>query len=132
MFILRDGGEPPPFPDSCTLILLMLLLILLWWGWQIRRFKARKSSRVSAVTASRVAAFALASCYSGTLLTGLFAMMAVLYRMNGSTEYVREQAMSVALSALTSLALAVGGMVVERWCRLNRSDDTARSARAWS
>ncbi|MFT0847388.1 DUF3180 domain-containing protein [Actinomycetaceae bacterium L2_0104] len=127
MFLLRNGREPPPFPAATALVLVIALAVLLWWGWQIRRFKARKSSLISAASASRIAALALASSYSGALLAGMFSMMAVVYWMNGSTEYIREQVTVLGLAALSSLALTIGGLVVERWCRLDDSDDAVQS-----
>lgn len=130
MFMLRDGREPPPFPVVAAAVPVVVLLILLWWGWQIRRYTAGKPSRLSAVAANRVAALALACSYSGVLLTGLFTLMAMLYWLSGSTEYIRGQVLSVGLTALASLGLAIGGLVVERWCRVDENDDELRGAPA--
>ena len=127
MVILRGGGDPPHFPMACAFVLLVELVLLLWCGRQVRRFTSRQSSRVSAVTASRVAAFALAACYSGMLLLGLFAMLVMLYWTSGSTEYIRDQVLSVGLAALASFGLVIGGLVVERWCRLDDSGDDVAS-----
>ncbi|MBE6484468.1 MAG: DUF3180 domain-containing protein [Actinomycetaceae bacterium] len=93
-------------------------VFLLALGWQVRRRRAGKQSRLSALQCARVAVLAQASSRAGALLAGVVGAFTVACLQDRGSAYLHWQATASLWTAAASLLLVVAGAVVETWCAL--------------
>jgi hypothetical protein len=117
------GGLAPPLPWTAALGTLALSAVVIAAGLPVRRWvSGRRERPLDPLVAARTVVLAKAAAYSGAVLAGWYAGqgLILLPEMVG----VRRTRLIVAgLCVLAAIALAVSGLVVQRWCRVPPSDD---------
>ena len=118
----RAGGIPLPVPWMTTVALVVLTGTVLIAGREVRRWmQGRRSRPLEPIVAARIAALAKAAAYAGGVLAGWYAaqVVVILPDVNGQR---RERFVLGALATLGAAALALAGLVAQRWCRLPPQD----------
>jgi MFS family permease len=101
-------------------VVAVIVAVAAWTTW--RQLQQRRSWLEPQKAVNRLA-LARASAYVGALVAGGYAGYAVSW-LGLSSELVGEQALRAAFAAVAGVAMVVGGLVLERACRV-RSDDDA-------
>jgi ABC-type Fe3+-siderophore transport system permease subunit len=128
--LIRRGGTRPPLPWPAALGPAVVAVVVLVLARDVRRaVRGEKPAGrpVDPLTAARVAVLAKASAYAGGLLTGWYVAQAVAL-LTQLTSGRRDRLIVAALTALACAALAVAGLVAQRWCRLPPDDDETAAA----
>jgi hypothetical protein len=115
------GSAPLSTPWTAPAGILILAGVVLLAGLEVRRWvTGRRERRLDPLVAARVAVLAKAAAYTGGMLIGWYLAQAVVVLPdlvgNRRTRFI----MSL-ISALTAVALAVAGLLAQRWCK--RPDD---------
>ena len=117
------GGLGPPLPWTAALGTLVLCAGVIAAGLPVRRWVAGRRERpMDPLAAARTVVLAKAAAYGGALLAGWYAGQALI--LLPDLVGVRRARFVVAVfCAVSAIALAVSGLLVQRWCRVPPSDD---------
>ena len=121
--LVRGGHSPVPFPIVAALIPLAVAIYLSWEGWQVRRLKKRKRTRLSPLGAARVLVLAWSCSRGGSVLAGASGALALMYSYAGSSHYVTIQVIALLTTGATNVLLVAAGLVVEHWCRIDDDEE---------
>lgn len=122
--VLDGHGWAPASPSLLAIAVMVGLAVLVaWMGWNVRQFARGKRPGLDPVVAGRTVALATAAAWTGALLAGWYLgnVGAVADRLSHAP--VREAALGSGLAALAGVALAVAGLLAERWCEVPPGDD---------
>jgi hypothetical protein len=117
------GGMAPPLPWTAALGTLVLGAGVVAAGLPVRRWvSGRRERGLDPLMAARTVVLAKAAAYGGAVLTGWYAAqgLIVLPDLVGDR---RTRFIVAGICTATAIALAVAGLVVQRWCRIPPSDD---------
>jgi hypothetical protein len=118
-----QGNRPPPLPWTVVLGTGALALAVLAAGWEVRRtVRGRAARPVSPLVAARAAVLAKAGAYGGALLAGWYVAQGLVLLPDLVGER-RERFVVAAVATAAAVALAVAGLVAQRWCRVPPPDD---------
>lgn len=93
-------------------------------GWQVRRFRdGVGEATMSPLRAARTLVLGQAAALTGAALTGWYTAIVLVLLPAADIESQRGRIWPFALHAVVALALAVAGMVVQRWCRVRPRDE---------
>jgi ABC-type Fe3+-siderophore transport system permease subunit len=127
----RQGGSRPPLPWAAALGPAIVAIVVLVLARDVRRRVRGESTgarRLDPLAAARVAVLAKASAYAGGVLAGWYVAQG-LQLLTQLTSGRRDRLVVAAVTALASVALAVAGLVAQRWCRLPPDDDDTGGVR---
>jgi hypothetical protein len=104
-------------------VMVGLAVLVTRMGWNVRQFARGKRPGLDPVVAGRTVALATAAAYTGALLTGWYLgnVGAIADRLSHAP--MRQVALGAGLAALAGVALAVAGLLAERWCEVPPDDD---------
>ncbi len=122
---LLEGRGATVLPPSALswLVLLAIALGVGAAGWNVRQFTRGKRPGLDPILAARTVVLATAAAYTGALLSGWYAGHILLVLGDLAFAGRRAVAVAAAIALLASVALAVTGLVVERWCRVPPPED---------
>lgn len=116
------GGLPPPLPWTAALGTFALSAAVISAGLPVRRWvSGRRERPVDPLMAARTVVFAKAAAYGGAVLAGWYAGQGLVL-VPDLVGARRSRLIVAGLCFLTAIALAVSGLVVQRWCRVPPSD----------
>lgn len=93
-------------------------------GWQVRKFRdGTPSPSMTALRAARTLVLGQAAALTGAALSGWYAAIVLVLLPDADVESQRSRLWPFALHVVVALALAVAGMVVQRWCRVRPRDE---------
>ncbi len=121
---VSNGRELPTLPWTAPAVMLLLAGTVLALGWPVRRWTTGERDRpLDPLRAARTVVLAKASQYSGAILSGWYAAQ-VLALLPTADVAVRRALLVRALLSLLSAVVVWGvGWLVERWCRVDLTDD---------
>lgn len=99
--------------------------LLLAGAWYMYDRVHRKQRRVDGLTAVRLLALAKASALVGALVAGIYAGVAVHFVPAFDTPDGRERVVRGIITAVAALVVVVGGLLLERACKVPKSPDDA-------
>lgn len=114
-----------PVPLLSSVVVLLIAGVVLSMGWTVRQYTQGKRPGLDPLLAARTVVLAKASAYTGALLTGWYAAHVLVVLGDLEIPARRDLAVSAGAAALCTVALAVVGLVVERWCEVPPPDDEA-------
>lgn len=118
------GRELPTVPWSAPGVILVLAAVVLALGWPVRRWTHGHRDRpLDPLRAARTVVLAKASQYSGALLTGWYAAQVLVLLPTADVAARRALLVRAGVSVLSAVLLWVVGWLVERWCRVDLTDD---------
>ena len=112
-----------PIPALAWLVILLIAAVVLGLGWNVRQYTRGKRPGLDVLIAARTVVLATAAAYTGSLLTGWYAAQILVTVGDLQIESRRDVALSAAIAVGAAIALAVVGLVVERWCEVRPPDD---------
>lgn len=119
-----NGRELPTLPWSAPAVTLLLAAAVLLLGWPVRRWtKGKRDQPLDPLRAARTVVLAKAAQYSGALLSGWYAAQVLALAPTADVAVRRSLLVRAAASLLAAAALWVVGWLVERWCRVDLTDD---------
>ena len=119
-----NGGELPMVPWTAAAVMLVLAAVVLALGWPVRQWtKGRRERPLDPLRAARTVVLAKASQYSGALLAGWYAAQVLALLPTADVESRRAVLVRAVVSLLSAVVLWVVGWLVERWCRVDLTDD---------
>lgn len=129
-----ERGSDTVKPPLLAILAIAVLTVALWRsGWQVKEALAERASthrhddsdqpvqystELDPIRASRVLALARACSRAGALFSGWFIGHATLLWADWAIQIRREALLIALLGIIATVALAVVGVLVERWCRL--------------
>jgi hypothetical protein len=123
-----DGSPPLSTPWTAPAGILILAGVILVAGLEVRRWVAGRRERpLDPLVAARIAVLAKASAYTGGMLVGWYAAQAVVLLLPGLVGDRRGRFIISLVSALAAVALAVAGLLAQRWCRRPKDDEGQRT-----
>ena len=122
--ILEGGGRDLPSTSWLAVFIFVALgLGLLLAGRPVRRLVAGRAARaLNPLYAARVLAMAQAAALAGAAFVGWYAAQILLLLPDADIPSQQLQILVLGVLALAAAGLAVVGLVVQRWCRLDEPD----------
>lgn len=113
-------------PVLAALVMLGIAAVIARLGWNVRQYVRGKRPGLDPLLAARTVVLATAAAYTGAILTGWYSghVLVVLSRLGHPP--LRDFAVQAGVCALGAVALAVVGLVAERWCEVPPPDDDER------
>ncbi len=126
-----DGRELPALPWTAPAVLAVLAIAVLAFGWPVRRWTAGHRDRaLDPLRAARTVVLAKSAQYSAALLSGWYAAQVLVLIPTADVESRRALLVRAAVSLLCAIGLWVAGWLVERWCRIDLTEDDEPPAAA--
>ena len=130
--LLARGGDLVPRPPVLAGVLLVVMGgLVLWLARPVRQYlRGLATKPLDPLRAARTVVLAHAAALTGAAAAGWYAgQLAVVLT---GLDLVANQAriLPLGLLVLAGVALAVAGLVAQRWCRIEPRDDDDRDARA--
>ena len=121
---MSAGHELPGLPWTAPGVMLLLAGVVLALGWPVRQWtKGSRERPLDPLRAARTVVLAKASQYCGALLTGWYAAQVLALSPTLDVGPRRSLAVRAGIALVCAIALWVVGWLVERWCRVDRSDE---------
>jgi hypothetical protein len=124
------GNELPALPWTAPAVMGLMALAILVTGWPVRRWtRGDRTRQLNPLRAARTVVLAKAAQYAGAALTGWYAGQALALLPTLDVPSRRALMVRALVSAATSIAVWVAGWAVERFCRVDRSDEDEQPPR---
>jgi MFS family permease len=114
---------PPQVPWAQPLALFLVAAILLGTAWSTRRTISQRPGRLSPHQAVNRLVLARACAYVGALAAGAYLGYAISWIGDSSSDMAGQRALRAALAGVAGLVIVVGGLLLERACRVPPEDD---------
>ena len=124
------GAYMPIVPWAVDVVLVALIVVLAVWGLRVRAYLKGTRPRLDSRQAVRTLVLAQTSAYGGALLGGWYGAQVLVVLRDWGIEPRRERAIAALIAMSLALALALAGLIVERWCRIRGGLDTDGSGRS--
>ena len=111
-----QGATIAAIPVLAALVVLVIAGVVLGFGWSVRQYVRGKRPGMDPLLAARTVVLAKAGAWTGALLSGWYAGHLVLGLGDLEIAARRDLAASAGFALACTVALAVVGRVVERWC----------------
>lgn len=118
-----QGATLLPVPVLACAVVLLIAAVVLALGWAVRQYTHGKRPGLDPLLAARTVVLATAGGYTGAVLTGWYAAQVIVVLGDLHIDARRDVATSAGTALLCAVALAVVGLVVERWCEVRPHDD---------
>ena len=119
----RGSGLPPQVSWAQPLALVLVAAILFGTAWSTRRTIEQHPARLSPHQAVNRLVLARACAYVGALAGGVYIGYAVSWLGVDSSELAGERAFRAACAGVAGILIVVGGLLLERACRVPPKDD---------
>ena len=119
----RGTGLPPQVSWAQPLALVLVAAILFGTAWSTRRTIAQHPGRLSPHQAVNRHVLARDSAYVGALAGGAYLGYAVSWLGVDSSELAGQRAFRSACAGVAGILIVVGGVLLERACRVPPKDD---------
>lgn len=118
-----QGVHLPPVAWVEDVAILALAAVIFRLGWAVRAYQNGDRPALDPLRAARTFVLAKAAALTGAILAGRYA--ATVLSVLGDLEIasLRQRAAAAAVAAVCSVALAVVGLVVEKFCELPPPDE---------
>jgi hypothetical protein len=120
---VRCGGTAPEVSWLAAGVEALIAGVVFALGWSVRQYQQGARPNLDPMRAARAAMLAKAACYTGALLFGWYCGLAGYHLCDTVVPGHAARALTAAVAALGAVALAVTGLIVERFCRLPPPDD---------
>ncbi len=121
----NSTGLPPQVPWVQPLALFLVACILFGTAWSTRRTIAQQPARLAPHHAVNRLVLARACAYVGALAAGAYFGYAISWLGVTSTDLAGERAFRSACGGVSGVLIVVGGLLLERACRVPPEDDEA-------
>jgi Protein of unknown function (DUF3180) len=118
-----DTGLPPQVPWAQPLALFLVAAILGGTAWATRRTLTQHPARLSPHQAVNRLVLARACAYVGALAAGIYIGYAVSWLGVSSSDIAGQRAFRAAVAGVAGILIVVGGLLLERACRVPPEDD---------
>ncbi len=122
--VSAQGSSLPTVGWFSPAVLLLTAGVVLAAGYQVRKLQTGTAGPrpVSMARAARTVVLAQAAALTGAAVVGWYAAQALRYLPDLDVTSVRERMWPVLATIVAASALAVAGLVAQRWCRIDDSD----------
>lgn len=117
------GVRPGPVPVLADVVVLVLAAGTLGAGFRVRAYLRGRRPGLDPVVAARTAVLAQAAALTGALLVGWYGAQVLVTLPDLDIAVFAARARAAGAAVLCALVLAVAGVVVERWCRIDSPND---------
>lgn len=118
------GNELPALPWTAPAVMALMAVAILVAGWPVRRWtRGNRTRHLNPLRAARTVVLAKAAQYAGAVLTGWYAGQGLALVSTLDVPARRALLVRALVSAASSIAVWVAGWLVERFCRVDRSDN---------
>ena len=119
----RGTGVPPTVSWAQPLTLLLVAAILWATAWSTRRTVQQRTSRLSPHQFVNRLALARACAYVGALVAGFYFGYAVSWIGVETSDLAGQRVFRSACAGVAGILVVVGGVLLERACRVPQGDD---------
>jgi lysylphosphatidylglycerol synthetase-like protein (DUF2156 family) len=119
----RGTGTPPTVSWAQPLTLLLVAAILWATAWSTRRTVQQRTSRLSPHQFVNRLALARACAYVGALVAGFYFGYAVSWIGVETSDLAGQRVFRSACAGVAGILVVVGGVLLERACRVPQGDD---------
>jgi hypothetical protein len=116
-------GLPPQVPWAQPLALFLVAAILVGTAWTTRRTITQHPGRLSPHQAVNRLVLARACAYVGALAAGFYIGYAVSWLGVTSSDLAGQRAFRAAAAGVAGILVVIGGLLLERACRVPPEDD---------
>lgn len=123
-----SGHELPALPWTAPGVMALMAIAVLVAGTPVRNWtRGTRTRPLDPLVAARTVVLAKAAQYAGALLTGCYAGQALALVSTLDVGSRRSLLLRALVAVVTAVAVWVAGWLVERFCRVDRSDDDTAS-----
>lgn len=123
-FLALARGGVPLLATPFLVPLFAIFAVTLWWaGLHVRRYKERKPTWVTALSAMRIAVAARASAYVSAASAGVLLGVLAASLTRIAAPFMVTNSLSASFGCVAALFWCVLAVVVERWCIADGDDD---------
>ena len=128
--VTRSGSLVPRPPVLAGVLLVVMGGLVLWMARPVRRYlRGNATKPLDALRAARVVVLAQAAALTGALAAGWYLGQLAVVLTELSLVANRMRVLPLLALAVAGVALAVAGMVAQRWCRVDPPEDDDRDGR---
>jgi hypothetical protein len=114
---------PPQVPWAQPLALVLVAAILVGTARSTRRTITQHPGRLSPHQAVNRLVLARSCAYVGALAAGVYVGYAISWLGDGSSDIAGQRAFRAAVAGVAGILVVVGGLILERACRVPPEDD---------
>lgn len=118
-----QGVRPGPVPVLADVVVLVLAAGTLVAGLRVRSYLGGRRPGLDPVFAARTAVLAQAAALTGALLVGWYGAQVLVTLPDLDIAVFAARARAGGAAVVCALILAVVGVIVERWCRIDTPSD---------
>lgn len=118
-----NGVFLPPVPWLVDVAIVVLAGIVFWLGWTVRAYQKGDRPSLDGLRAARTLVLAKSAALAGAMLAGWYLAQVLLVLPDLAIEPRRDRAVAAAIAVACSVALAVVGLIAERFCQLPPPSD---------
>lgn len=122
-FVIHQGITPIIFDPINAVIIAGLAIYVLVNGLAVKKIKKGERTWLSHSRAGYVPVIAQASAYFGGMASGLMVAMIIVAVSRIESQLMVKMAIQSSIILVSTLALLIVGLVVEKWCIVDDDDD---------
>ncbi len=119
---VASGNAPVRVEWLVGVLLIAMALVVLWAGRRMWRMR-RGLGHVEPLVAARLLGLAQASALTGAITGGIYLGLAIVLVPDIGFAGRGMMAAQLGFAALGAALIAVAGLVVQHWCRIERKDE---------
>lgn len=128
-FFQRLGGTPPFLHPLVSGVEALVAVGILWGGWQVRKLRDGKISKLELCQAPLVLASAQMGAIWSSLFLGYLSGFSLFLIQLRHSQYLWDYGLRIILFAVVTLILLVVSLMVEKWCENDDKDSKIRKTR---
>lgn len=113
----RFGGTPPFMHPLVAIVEALVVGGIFWSGWQVRKLREGKPSKLNLLQAPTVLATAQMGAIWSALFLGYLTGFSILLIQLSHSQYLWDYGLRILLFSLLTLIMCVVSLLVEKWCK---------------
>lgn len=122
LFYQQFGGTPPFLHPLVAGVEIMVIFAIFWGGWQVRKLRDGKPSKIRLVQAPIVLAASQMGAIWSALFLGYLTGFSILLIQLWHSQYLWNYGVRILLFLIITIVMLAVSLLVEKWCESDTSD----------
>lgn len=122
LFYQQFGGTPPFLHPLVAVVEIIVIVAIFWGGWQVRKLRDGKPSKLELVQAPLVLAAAQMGAIWSALFLGFLTGFSILLFQLWHSQYLWDYGIRIVLFVILTVIMLAVSLIVEKWCENGAND----------